>query len=103
MKLSALKYSDSDSSGSKSLSSEHHANESELTGSVGELEGSGDGVTSADGGSVTLVDGGSVTSVDGGSVTSVDRCYFCSVEPLLKPVFALVYSWLWQLGKILQH
>jgi len=71
----ALKYSDTDSAGSdgsESLSSERHANGSELTGSVGELEGSGDGVASVDGGGVTLVDGGSVTSVDGGGVTLVE-------------------------------
>lgn len=37
---------------------------SELTGSVGELEGSCDGVTSVDGGSVTLVDGRGVTLVE---------------------------------------
>ena len=55
----ALEYSDTDSAesdGSESLSSERHANGSELTGSVGELEGSGDGVTSVDGGGVTLVE-----------------------------------------------
>ena len=79
----ALKYSDTDSAGSdasESLSSERHANGSELTGSVGELEGSGDGVTSVDGGGVTLVDGGSVTSVDGGGVTLVDRGSVTSVD-----------------------
>lgn len=71
----ALKYSDTDSAGSngsESLSSERHANGSELTGSVGELDGSGDGVTSVDGGGVTLVDRGSVTSLDCGGVTLVE-------------------------------
>lgn len=71
----ALKYSDTDSAGSngsESLSSKRHANGSELTGSVGELDGSGDGVTSVDGGGVTLVDRGSVTSLDRGGVTLVE-------------------------------
>ena len=68
----ALKYSDTNSVGSKLLSSDCHANGSELTGSVGELERSGDGITSVDGGGITLVDGAVVTLVDGGAVTLVE-------------------------------
>ena len=68
----ALKYSDTNSAGWKLLSSECHANGSELTGSIGELERSGDGVTSVDRGGVTLVDGAGVSLVDSGSVTLVE-------------------------------
>ena len=63
----ALKYSDTDSSGSRSLSSDCDENGS---GSIGELDRSGDDATSVDGGVVTLVDGAGLTLVDGGGGVS---------------------------------